>query len=365
MAFMRCQLAYGMHVRGISPVDGTIPDQQQQSIDDLPITEFDRGRSADLDAVLLPPDGFHADAIFHFHGVAPWMDRMAVALRERGIPYVFTSHGHLHYHGWIHGMKKWVYLHFVDRFLRGAGGLHFLTEREKERSRAILPRRRKSVLVQANLIQLPEQAAIAPTDRADLHIPADAFIFAYLGRLDVEHKGLDILLRAFAHLSRQKRDLGAGHLSDSLPQLLMIGPDWAGGRARLEELARQLDQSSRVHFLGPRLGEEKWSLLKMAGAFVSPSRWEACSISQAEAIGFGLPTIVSAEINMAPEMIAAHAAIASPLTVDGLAAAMRQVQMDEGLRHALSESGRKWAAETCSSEKAGERFARFYRDVME
>ncbi|HEY3901264.1 MAG TPA: glycosyltransferase family 4 protein [Chthoniobacter sp.] len=361
---MRCQLAHGLNVHGISPADDTIPAERQQSIGDLPITEFDRGRSAELDLVLPSLDGGQAGAVLHFHGIAPWMDRMAKVLRKRGIPYVFTSHGHLHYHGWSHGLKKWIYLNFVDRFLRGASGLHFLSEREKERSRAILPWGRKSVLVQSNLIQLPDEAEITPADRADLDIPADAFIFAYLGRLDVEHKGLDILLKAFSLLSHGRGDRKPDQLPDSFPHLLMIGPDWAGGQARLEELARQLDQSSRVHFLGPRMGEAKWSLLKMAGAFVSPSRWEACSISQAEAIGLGLPTIVSDEINMAPEMVAAHAALASPLTTDRLAAAMRQVQADGDLQRTLSESGRKWAAETCSAEKAGERFAKFYRAVL-
>jgi glycosyltransferase involved in cell wall biosynthesis len=347
MAFMECQRGHGLDVCAVSPADPHIPEGRRQPIDHLPIREFDLEANDYQETVLSAAEG--SRAIFHFHGIAPWMDNLAHQLNKKSIPYVFTSHGQLHFHGLMHGFKKFVYLNFVNSFIRRAAGLHFLTRRERERSRFILPAWRKPVLTQPNLVQLPDADSIAAADRTPLGIPADAFVFAYLGRLDVQHKGLDFLTQAFAEVSRGNNC-----------RLVMIGPDFAGGRQTLEQLAKQLGCETRVHFLGSQVGTVKWSLLKMADAFVSPSRWEACSIAQAEAIGFGLPTIVSDEINIAPEMVAAHAAVASPLSSTALANAMRQVMSDAALRRSLSGAGREWVAKTCSYANAGARFAAFY-----
>jgi glycosyltransferase involved in cell wall biosynthesis len=169
----------------------------------------------------------------------------------------------------------------------------------------------------------------------------------------VRHKGLDFLVQAFAAISRHTN-----------ARLLLIGPDFAEGRRFLEQLAKKLGCEKQIHFPGPQVGVAKWALLKIADAYVSPSRWEACSIAQAEAIGFGLPTIVSDEINMAPEWVAGRVALVSPLSTGALAGAMRQVMADAALRHSLSGAGRQWVAEMCSHGRAGARFAEFYESVL-
>jgi glycosyltransferase involved in cell wall biosynthesis len=164
---------------------------------------------------------------------------------------------------------------------------------------------------------------------------------------------LDFLVEAFARVSR-----------DTNSRLVFIGPDFAGGRQFLEQLARKHACENKVHFLGPQVGGVKWGLLKMADAFVSPSRWEACSIAQAEAIGLGLPTIVSDEINIAPEMLAHQAALVAPLEAGALAGKMRQLMGDAALRRSLAANGRQWVREAFAFENAGPRFTRFYETVL-
>jgi len=348
---MESQLQHGLDVRALSPSDHPIPIERRQPIEHLPIAEFDP-QTADACAVALAAAS-GARTVFHFHGLSPWTDKVARRLKEKSLPYVFTSHGQLHFHGPVHWLKKFVYLNALNSFIRDAGGLHFLTRRERDRSKFILPLWRKPVLIQPNLVRLPEAPTVTPASREALDIPADAFVFAYLGRLDVRHKGLDFLVRAFAGVSRPANS-----------RLLLIGPDFAEGRRFLEQLAKKLGCEKQIHFLGPQVGAAKWALLKIADAYVSPSRWEACSIAQAEAIGFGLPTIVSDEINMAPEWVAGRIALVSPLSADALAGAMRQVMADAALRHSLSTAGRQWVAEMCSHERAGRRFAEFYESVL-
>jgi glycosyltransferase involved in cell wall biosynthesis len=351
MAFMECQRQHGLEVRALSPVDPHIPAERRQSIAHLPIQEFDL--PVDDPCALALALAEAPGTVFHFHGLAPWQDPIGRALKSKSVPYVFTSHGQLHFHGLVHALKKLAYLNGVNRFIRDAAGLHFLTRRERKRSRFILPWWRRPVLVQPNLVRLPDPDTIIPAAREALGIPPEAFVFGYLGRLDVQHKGLDFLVQAFAVVSEAANS-----------RLVLIGPDFAGGQEFLKQLAQKLGCEQKIIFLGSQVGAAKWSALKMADAFVSPSRWEACSIAQAEAIGFGLPTIVSDEINIAPEMLANQAALVAPLAAGALAAEMRRLMGDAALRQSLATNGRKWVKEAFAFENAGPRFTQFYEAAL-
>lgn len=353
LAIMESQLSHGMDVRGISPVDNKIPAAQCQPIEHLPIREVDFG-AADFYSTAMAAKAEDRGSIFHFQGIAPRTNRLARKLKQAGIPYVFTSQGQLHYHGFIHGLKKFIYLNLVSRFIRDAGGLQFCTQREADRARYLLPAWRKPVLVHHNLVRVPDPASVRPRPREELGIPAQSFVFAYLGRLDINHKGLDLVMKAFARIA-----------TPANAYLVLVGPDWAGGRQILEQLAGQLGCGERVRFLGSQIGEAKWHTLRMADAFVSPSRWEAFGIAQVEAIGLGLPTILSTAGNIAQEVVEHRSALASPLDVGALARAMQQLIENAQLRQSLSELGRQWVLETCSFETAGARFEEFYQKVLE
>jgi len=109
----------------------------------------------------------------------------------------------------------------------------------------------------------------------------DKRIFLFLGRLDTAHKGLDLLLEAFAIAA--------------LPEarLVLVGPDWRGSLSRLQEQTTQLGLADRVVFTGPIYGEEKWAYLAGADIFLHPSRWEGSSFSVLEALAMGKPVLVS------------------------------------------------------------------------
>jgi len=351
MAFMESQLRHGLDVRAVGPVDNHIPPDRSQPVAHLLLKEFDLAAGDFCSQMLAQAEG--ARSLFHFHGISPWSDLLAKQLTAAAVPYVFTSHGQLNFHGPVHAFKKFVYVSFVSPFIRQAAGLHFLTRREKERFRFILPLWCKPHLIQPNLVPLPDVEAVVPLSRAQSGLPDNAFVFAYLGRLDVENKGLDLLLDAFAQI--------ASHAETGL---ILIGPDFKNGRQFLEQRARRLGCENKVRFLGPQNGPAKWSALKMADAFVFPSRWEAFGIALAEAVGMGLPAIVSDKINIAPELAARRAALISPLSPAALAGAMRKLMKDAAL-HSLADAGRLWVKEACSHESAGPRFDAFYESVLQ
>jgi glycosyltransferase involved in cell wall biosynthesis len=353
MAIIESQQGHGMDVRGLSPLDSSIPAAEGQRIEHLPIRELDFG-AADFASAAMAVAAEGRGSIYHFQGIARRTNELARRLKQAGISYVFTSQGQLHYHGIIHGLKKFIYLNLVSRFIRDAGGLHFCTQWEADRSRYLLPAWRGPVFVYHNLVRVPDPASVRPRSREELGIPSQAFVFAYLGRLHVEHKGLDLVVKAFARI-----------VSHTKTYLVLAGPDWAGGRRTVEQLASLLGCGERVRFLGSQIGAAKWSTLRMADAFVSPSRWESFGIAQVEAMGLGLPTILSTAGNIAQEVVKHRSALVSPLDVGALARTMQQLIENDQLRRSLSEAGRQWVLDTCSFEKAGPCFEEFYQRVME
>lgn len=106
----------------------------------------------------------------------------------------------------------------------------------------------------------------------------------FIGRIDVFHKGLDILLDGFSQLK-----------SDDLQKciLLVVGPDVDNGLSKLQLQARQLKIDSHVRFINALFGEEKYSALLDADLFVQTSRYEGFSMMVLEVLNCGIPLLVS------------------------------------------------------------------------
>jgi glycosyltransferase involved in cell wall biosynthesis len=108
----------------------------------------------------------------------------------------------------------------------------------------------------------------------------------FLGRLHFK-KGLDLLCHAW-HNARPGSDF----------HLVLAGPDFEGTRQRVEKMIAELGIEKSVTFAGMLKGAEKWSALEAADAFVLPSRSEGLSVSVLEAMGRGVPVIVTSRCNV-------------------------------------------------------------------
>jgi len=121
--------------------------------------------------------------------------------------------------------------------------------------------------------------------------PSEATAWVYLGRLAVDDKGLDLLVEGYASLHNRR--------NGELPPLVLVGPDFRGGKQRLERLARRLGVTDSVRFEGPVYGEDKQELLAQAKLFVHTSRSDTMPFSVLEALALGRPVLVTPETNCA------------------------------------------------------------------
>jgi glycosyltransferase involved in cell wall biosynthesis len=111
----------------------------------------------------------------------------------------------------------------------------------------------------------------------------------YAGRL-LEHKRLDLLLRALALLAQEDGARASPTAAGETPLLTVFGegPD----RPRLERLAAELGIAARVRFRGHvQSSEEVWQELGQALVAVQPSAREGFGLFPLEAMAAGLPVV--------------------------------------------------------------------------
>jgi glycosyltransferase involved in cell wall biosynthesis len=109
--------------------------------------------------------------------------------------------------------------------------------------------------------------------------------FVYIGRLEMHIKGLDLMLNAV----KEKAEF----LRQNRCTLDIYGPDILGRAAAVAELIEQNGIGDIVTLHPPISGEEKEKALLDADVFIQTSRSEGMPMGILEALGYGLPCLVT------------------------------------------------------------------------
>ncbi len=254
--------------------------------------------------------------ILHLHFVhMPQNIALARQAARRGIPYCVTIHGGLSRNAL--SRRRWQKRLFgvliEHRYLQRAAFLHALSGEEIDELRAYGVANR--VVVAPNGIDFETLPKPRDLDALGEEFPTlrDRQLLLFMGRLDPDQKGLDLAIRGFA-AARQPNVM-----------LVLVGPDWRGGRARLESLARELGVTEQVVFTGPIFGQLKVDLLQAAAVFVHVSRWEGVPFSVLEAAAMGRPCLLTSPADPAGKLGAAGGAIVVDVDEHAIAAGMRRM----------------------------------------
>ena len=290
----------------------------------------------------------------HIHGL--WEVSTAVAgraARTLGVPYILSAHGMLE--PWAlqaKRFKKLVYSALIERSnVAGAACLHALTRAEAGhylRFGACSP-----IAIIPNAVEIPKHR--------DPEFFFDAFpvlrdrrIVLFLGRIHPK-KGLDLLLEAWSALSPIYTDAC----------LVIAGPDCEGTQASLETIIAGRGLKSSVIFTGMLSGAMKWSALAASEAFVLPSHSEGLSVGVLEAMGMGLPVLLTDPCNM-PEVAEHRAGWQVLVDLHALSAALDELLANS--QEANREIGSRGAALIASRycwPVVADQFAALYRWVLD
>lgn len=187
---------------------------------------------------------------------------------------------------------------------------------------------RSRVVVVANGV---DRAAIAEALRdAPARTPGPPRA-VFLGRLEIDQKGLDLLLEAFARLTGEPR-----------AELVLAGD--GKDLAAVAAMVDRLGLDDRVTLPGRVSGAEKWRLLADADVLVAPSRYETFGLTALEALACGTP-VVAFDIDCLRDTVPPGTGVlVEPLDVPGYARALDALLHDPARAVALGAAGRDHAA---------------------
>jgi glycosyltransferase involved in cell wall biosynthesis len=303
----------------------TLDDPTSDFVREFPLTVHGLGPSRQgygYNAKLVPwllkhareYDAVIVNGLWQYHSFAAWR-----ALRRADIPYFVFTHGMLD--PWfkraypLKHMKKWLYWPWADyRVLRDARAVLFTSDEERMQAR------RSFWLYRANEQVVSYGTSAPPQNAAEL---AEGFfakhpglrgrrLLLFLGRIH-EKKGCDLLVRAFAEVAR----------TDPSLQLVMAGPDQTGLVDRLKQIAEELGVPERISWPGMLQNDMKWGAFYAADAFVLPSHQENFGIAVAEALGCGLPVLISDKVNIWREVKSNGAGMVAPDSLQGTTELLR------------------------------------------
>lgn len=103
--------------------------------------------------------------------------------------------------------------------------------------------------------------------------PPEKDYFLYLGRIDIEQKGLDLLVEAYAALN-----------DNTLPTLLIAGEGTQQDKDQLITQIKHHHLEKKIRLIGRVNGSEKHVIIEQARALLMPSRFEIQGISLLEAL---------------------------------------------------------------------------------
>lgn len=222
--------------------------------------------------------------ILHVHGVWRYIQVQCRQISRRlGKPYIYQPHGSFEaYRLRYKSLRKSIWLRaFERRNVAGAASVVVESERDRREVTTIFPSCRTDILPNAGGISDERLEATEFARRYPGLEPGRYYLF--FGRIDF-HKGVDILIRAYARI-------GAG----DRPALAIVGPDHNNTRAALLAMVRDRGLDD-VHFFGMTSGEEeKATLLSGARCFILPSYSENFGLTVLESMLAETPVIVSRE----------------------------------------------------------------------
>ncbi len=275
--------------------------------------------------------------------------------RWQGVPYTVRTMGQLAPWALAQSrLKKQAYTFLVERHnLNRAAAIHCtcVGEVEDVRNFGI----HAPTLTLPLGVNQPQDGSEAKQKLHDLYqIPPERPIILFLSRLHPK-KRPDLLLYALSQLAQEYRDF----------HLILAGSGEQDYLSYLSELVVSLGLASRTSTSGFVTGRDKNLLLQGSDIFVLPSFSENFGIAVAEAMAAGLPVVVTPEVQISPEIMAADAGLVVAGDVAPLADAIAQLLASPEFRQQLGENGKRLASHRYCWSAIASHLSGIYRSISD
>ena len=211
-----------------------------------------------------------------FHGFYNFKySLIASFLLLKKIPYLIQPHSSFDKNSQIHSFfrKKIANLLILNKFRKNALSIIFLNEKEKENSYFPVDR----YLIIPNGVKLRNLPFSLNSQKSTINL-------FYIGRIDIFHKGLDIMINFFNNISSKIK--------------LVLNIYGTGEKKELIKLIRKIRYSNNIFFHGAVFGKEKEKAFLDNDVFLLTSRYEGLPISILESLSYGKPLLITEGTNM-------------------------------------------------------------------
>ena len=146
---------------------------------------------------------------------------------------------------------------------------------------------------------------------------------------------------------------------------LVGGEDDPGISDTAQARITESGMADRIKLIGPAYGEDKHRWLEKADIFVLPSHAEGLPIALLEAMGGGIPAVVTA-VGAMPAVIddGVQGKVVQPGDADALSAALTELVNDPVLRRTMGEAARKRCLADYGVERSAENYLRLYAEIV-
>lgn len=234
--------------------------------------QFSYGKEFHLSKLPAPFD--HPDIVVFHEAYRVDYLKISSELRKKKIPYVIVPHGELSVQAqkkkWI--KKKLANLLLFNRFIGGAERLQCLSMLEMRDTKF-----RTEKFIGTNGIFLPKRF------KTSFH--TEYVKIVYIGRLEMIIKGLDLMVSAAERIQTYMRKNNV--------RIYIYGPDLLGRYAAVEKLILDKKLEDIVILNHEVVGTVKEEILLDADIFIQTSRTEGMPLGILEALGYGIPCIVT------------------------------------------------------------------------
>jgi len=267
-------------------------------------------------------DLFRSDVLIIHGYYLPWIPIVAVCGRLLGLRVYLMPHGALTTRQQKYSAKKKLIfdasLGWLIRRLLAA----FVTGTEIERIELQSKFKKTRAKVAGVGVPIPSKAR----DLEPVHSPIRLLSMSRIA----PKKRIDLSVDALSHLQKMGVDAC----------LVVAGTGPGALVQRLKEQAQRLGVESKVVFSGQLTGEEKSQTFRDSDIFLLPSEDENFGIGFAEAISFGVPSVVSTNVAAAAELPQDAGILVPDPTGEKIAAAVQNLIQ-----------GRTYTAAQCASRE--------------
>lgn len=300
------------------------------------------------------PD-FKTYDVIHLHGVFNF-DNFIISriAKSFNIPYVLSTHGNLMKMAIKrHKIKKLLYLNiFANKMLKEASKVHVLAVEEKIDLINLINDVKTEII--PNGVELSNKNLEKTNNNNN-----DKFKILFIGRLDVYHKGIDILLDSISQLESV--------IDDNNLEVILVGPF---NRKQDKKYIINVITSNKylqkvVKLEGPKYGTEKIILLNKADLFVHTSRLEGMPIAVLEAMSMGVPCLVTKETNMKEIILKSNGGFVTSLNSKEIANKIIDIiQNHKEKLPRIGQNAQKWCYENLNWDYIAEKYLQMYNSIL-